>query len=227
MNRSHVYTYNRAGTIIRNSLPKEKRLRLTEEQIGKLKTVSSIALVIIGVAGIIALSAVAPNIFYALDKIFGNKAKKPQLSRRDKVAKVTRTFYYLKEQGLIKTRSQGNNLLVFLTSLGKRRLKKVDFESLAIKRPKSWNGKWWQVAADIPTKKYKRGADLLRMKLKDLGFFSLQRTLWFYPFDPREEIEFIVRHYGIARFVTVMEINHLDRDDEKKMKSFFRLHKIL
>ena len=82
-------------------------------------------------------------------------------------------------------------------------------------------------AADIPTKNYRRGADMLRRKLKELGFFSLQRTLWFYPFDPRKELEYVVNSFGIANFVTLMEVSRLDRDDEEIMKKFFRVSKIL
>jgi hypothetical protein len=77
------------------------------------------------------------------------------------------------------------------------------------------------VAADIPTKDHRQGADLLRRKLKQMGFYPLQRSLWFYPFDPRPEIEFICREFGVANFVTVMEINRLDVQDEKLLKKHF------
>lgn len=60
-----------------------------------------------------------------------------------------------------------------------------------------------------------------------MGFFPLQRTLWFYPYDPRSEVEFIITYYGIERFVTVMEIYRLDKDDESKMLSHFKELKIL
>ena len=64
-------------------------------------------------------------------------------------------------------------------------------------------------------------------KLKDMGFYPLQRTLWFYPFDPRKELESVLRRYDIGRFVTVMEVNRLDKSDEKIMKKYFRSQKII
>lgn len=213
---------NKIGTVIRQSLPLEKKPLLTAEQIEKLKTAGGIALGIIGVAGIIALSAVAPNMFYAFDKLFSKKYRGHKFTRKEKERKIAKTFYYLKESGYIRMRPSGKDFKIFLTKLGKGKLKKMNLETLIVKKPSSWDGKWWQVAADIPTEEYKWAADLFRQKLKDMNFFPLQRTLWIYPYDPREEIEFIIRYYGIESFVTVMEINRLVRDDERKIKVFFR-----
>ena len=186
----------------------------------KIKTVSGIALAIVGVAGIIALSAVAPNMFVAIDKLFLKKGVRS--SRKRKEIQIAQTFYYLKRSGLIRMRYASKDYKIFLTKFGAKRLKKLNFQTMTVERPDKWDGKWWQIAADIPTKEYRRGADLLRQKLKEMNFYPLQRTLWFYPYDPRQEIEFIVVHYEIERFVTVMEISRLDKDDERKMKVFFQ-----
>lgn len=221
--------YQKIGSVIRSSTPseRERRPRLTPQQIEKLKTLSNIALAVIAGVGIIALSAIAPNIFVAVDKIFSEKYPNRKFSKREKDIKVSQTFYYMKRSGFIRMKPIGSDFKIFLTKLGKKRLGKLNFENMVIKRPSSWDGKWWQVAADIPTKRYRRGADLLREKLKELGFYPLQRTLWFYPYDPREEIEFIVKHYGIERFVTVMEVSRLDKEDEAKMKQFFKEERLL
>lgn len=210
------------GAVIRESLPAEKRPRLTPEQIEKLKTAGAIALVIVGLAGVIVLSAAAPNIFYALGKIFEKKYPNRKLTRQEKETKIAQAFYYLKKSRYITMRPTGKDFKLFLTEIGKKRLGRLSFDTMVIKKPRAWDGKWWQVAADIPTKEYKWAADLFRRKLKEMNFFSLQRTLWFYPHDPRQEIEFIIHHYGIENFVTVMEINRLDRDDEGKMRKYFK-----
>jgi len=214
------YEKQKIGSIIRNSIPKGKTPKLTPAQVEKIKTVSGIALAIVGVAGIIALSAVAPNMFVAIDKLFLKKGVRS--SRKRKEIQIAQTFYYLKRSGLIRMRYASKDYKIFLTKFGAKRLKKLNFQTMTVERPDKWDGKWWQIAADIPTKEYRRGADLLRQKLKEMNFYPLQRTLWFYPYDPRQEIEFIVVHYEIERFVTVMEISRLDKDDERKMKVFFQ-----
>lgn len=220
--------YEKIGAIIRKSLPLEKKPRFTEEQIERFKSASAVALALIGVAGVVLLSAVAPNIFIAIDKLFLKKRyPHHKFSKREKDRKLADIFYYMKRSGQIKMKLTGKDILVSLSKRGWRRLEKLNFEAIQIPRPKIWDGNWWQVAADIPTKKYKRGADLLRQKLKDMKFYPLQRTLWFHPFDPRKEIEYIANYYNIGQFVTVMEINRLDKQDEDLLKDFFQKEKII
>ena len=212
--------------LIRKSLPFASKPALTDEQMEKLKTAGSIALVILGVAGAVALSAVAPNIFLALDKILSKRNDDRKFGRRERENRLVRTFYYLKRYKYITMKPTGKDFNIFLTRLGRGRLKRINFERLTIPRPKKWEGKWWQVAADIPTKQHKWAADALRKKLKSMKFYSLQRTLWFYPHDPREELEWIIEHFGIGQFVTVMEVSRLDSDDEERMRDFFEKEKI-
>lgn len=219
--------YQKIGVIIRNSTPREKTPKLSEEQIERIKTASTAALIIIGVAGAVALSAIAPNILVAIGKIFLKKSPKKRFSKKEKDRKISKTIYYLKSSGLIRMRPTKHDFVIYLTSRGKKRLDKLSLDTITVSKPKSWDGKWWQIAADIPTEDYRWAADLFRDKLKELKFYPLQRTLWFYPYDPRKEIEFIIQTYGIERFVTVMEINRLDRDDEHKIKKYFQVEKIL
>lgn len=207
-------------------LPKEKQPVFTPEQIEKLKTAGGIALAVLMVAGILTLSAVAPNIFSAIGKIF-QKPRGRRYSPKELQQKVTRTFYYLKSSGLIRMKPTKDDVKIFLTALAKRKIKHMQFETMQVETPKKWDEKWWQVAADIPTEEYRFAADALRIKLKSMHFYPLQRTLWFYPHDPRLEVDWIIRTYGIERFVTIMEIVRLDRNDEEQMEKFFRKLKIL
>lgn len=212
--------------IVHSTAPKEKKPILTPEQIESLKTAGGVALAILLAAGILTLSAVAPNIFSAFGKLFMKKRGRAY-TRKELEQQVTRTFYYLKKTGLVKMRPTAGDFKIYLTTLAKRKIKHMQFDTLQVQKPKKWDKKWWQVAADIPTKEHKSGADALRRKLKEMNFYPLQRTLWFYPFDPRLEVDWIIRVYRIERFVTIMEINRLNRDDEEEMIKFFKTQKIL
>jgi len=166
-------------------------------------------------------------LFIAFDKLFLRKNPNQSMSKKQRDRKLAKTFYYMKRSGYVIMKPTRGDFKIFLTHLGRKRYQKLNFQTLQIQKPKKWDHRWWQVAADIPTKKYRRGADLLRQKLKDLGFYPLQRTLWFYPYDPRTEIEFIISQFGIERFVTVMEVSRLDLDDNERMKKFFIQEDIL
>jgi hypothetical protein len=219
--------YYKVKSAIEKSLPLEKEsFKFSEEQLDKLKSAAEIGLAVVAAVGILALSVVAPNLLQVLDKVFFKKSNK-NWSNREKRQKTIQTFYYLKRHNLIRFKPHGKNFLVSLTEKGQRRLRRLNFNLLTIPKKSRWDKKWWQVAADIPTKEYRVAADMFRKKIKDLNFFSLQRTLWFYPFDPRREIEFLANYYTIGNFVTVMEISRLDKDDEAKLTAHFKKIQIL
>jgi hypothetical protein len=202
------------------------RLVLSEEQLARLTRTAEVALAIVAVAGITTLAMIAPNVLQAIDKLFLKKVGS-RLSHKIATRKTAQAFYYLKRSGLIQMRRSDSGWKIFLTNLGKEKIKAIKSEVKLIPKPKMWDRRWWLVAADIPTKDYRQGADLLRRKLKELGFYSLQRTLWLYPYDPRAEIQFLAGEYGISYFVTVMEVSRLDMEDEKRLKDHFQRLKIL
>jgi len=217
-----MYYRQTINSVIESVAPRPRKPRLSEDQIEKLKRVSEVALVAVAVGGVLTLA----NIFMAIDKLFFKKnQRKPDYDERKQIA--ARTIYYLRTQKYISMKFTGRDFRVKLTRLGRKRVGDLEFETLSVQQPKSWNHKWWQVAADIPTKKFKSYADVFREKLKGMNFFPLQRTLWYYPYDPREEIELIANNYNIANFVTVMEVSRLDFDDEKKMIRHFKKRRIL
>lgn len=219
------YSKTAIATAIKKSSPKPI-FELSEAQIEKIKTYSNILLGILAVSGMVTMMVLAPNALQVLD-IFERRKGRKKMRHSEKIRKVTQAFYYLKRKANIEFRRKGDDLFVVLTDKGKKEIKRLKMETICVSRPQKWDGKFWQVAADIPTKDYRRGADALRRKLKEMGFYPLQRTLWFYPFDPRIEIEFITRTFGIAHFVTVMKTSELDPSDETVLKKFFRSQKVI
>lgn len=215
------------GTLVKRAIPiKQPLIKLSQVQMETLRTTAEVALAIIVAAGAITIAVAAPNLSQAIDKLF-SRHKKRKLPAPEKQKKTIQAFYYLKRSGLIKFKPRGKDLIVYMTDLGKIKYKKIQDDIRSIPKPKTWNGKWWLAAADIPTKQYRQGADLLRNKLKELKFYPLQRTLWIYPHDPKVELQFLINRYGISQFVTLMEISRLDQDDEQKIREFFKARNIL
>ena len=208
------------STLIAEATPKPF-LELTEQQIEKLKTFSHVLLGILTGVTMLTMIVVAPNALQALELFEKGKGRK-KLRHQEKVQKVTRAFYYLKDRGYIRLHRKGDDYEIRLTRFGKKQVKKLDLETLQIPKGRAWDGKFWQIAADIPTKDYKKGADVFRKKIKELGLYPLQRTLWFYPFDPRVEIEFVARSFGIGPFVTVMKIADFDPVDYRALKKHYK-----
>ncbi len=200
---------------------------------GKIKTeriyndsavLSDILLGVLTVVGVVPIGLIAPNLFSSIAKL--SKTFK-RLTKEQQVEKLTNSFYYLKRTGKITLENGLKGLFVRLTKKGKKKLTEIDYENLQIPHSIKWDKKWWQVAADIPTKEFKLAADAFRHKLLNMNFCSLQRSLWYYPFDPRKELEFVLTRFGLEKFVTVMEINRMDRQDEKILKMYFKKAGIL
>lgn len=208
------------ASVLKQAFPKPS-FELTDKQLERLKTFSEVLLGILTVSTVMTMTVLAPNALQALD-LFQKRKGKEKLKHPQKEQKVVRAFYYLKESGWADFRRKGDDYEIILTDKGKKKIRTFNLQTLAIAKPGEWDGKFWQVAADVPTRKYRQGADALRQKLKDMNFYRLQRTLWFYPYDPNLEIEFITRHYGIFPFVTVMKIEKLHPSDERVLKNFFK-----
>lgn len=207
------------ASLIKSGAPAPK-IEFTDEQIEKVKTIGGAVLTVIGLAGLVSVALIAPKALGAV-RLFYRKKEKRRIPHREQVKKLAQVFHYLKRRGEISFKRAGEDYEVILTDKGQKHLGKINFDNIKIKRPETWDGKFWLVAVDIPVK-YKNGADAFRDKVKELGFFALQKSLWFYPFDPRGEIEFVARMYGVSEFVTAMKLEHLDEHDERIIKEYFK-----
>ena len=175
------------------------------------------------------MSAVAPNIFMAAEKIFGKKKwVRTREDREELERRIEKQIYYLKKQKYIKLIPQGKDYRVELTAKGRRMLSKFKFDSLLVDRHgKKWNGHWWLVIADIPSKKFRYAANMFHNKLKQMYFYPLQRTAWVYPFDPREEVDYVATFYKIERFITTMEVASIDASDKRVLIKHFKKEQII
>lgn len=219
--------YKKIGTIVRQSTGVPSKPLLTSKQVDALRNVSYVVLATLAFTGVATVALVAPNLVGAIGKLFLSNGKKQKLTLANKQAKTIRALYYLKASGLIKMNTKANDPEISLTEEGVKKLEEIGFKSMYVERREAWDGHWWQVAADIPTLTHRSEADSFRFKLKRMEFYPLQRTLWFYPFDPRKELEKLVQHFHIGQYVTVMEICSMDVEDEKVLKTFFRERGVL
>ncbi len=187
----------------------------------KVKTITSDIIIIAGVVAMVGALFTFPNLVKIIGPLLQRKYKKPLRSKEQR-AKLLRAIYYLKQTGQIKIEDENDGWHIRLTDIGQRKFENVKKEIRFIPKPITWPGTWWLVAADIPTKNHKVGADMFRRKVKELNFYPLQRTLWIHPFDPRRELELVSNQYNIGQFVTVMEIKRLDKQDELTIRNFYK-----
>lgn len=113
---------------------------------------------------------------------------------------------------------------VKLLKKAQRRLKEIVLEDIKFPKSEKWDGKWRFYIFDIPEKN-RSARNQLRQKLKDLGMYNVQRSVFVYPYDCRQELEFIGDYYRIARYATYAEVNYSDIDN--LLRRFFRRNKLI
>jgi DNA-binding transcriptional regulator PaaX len=152
-------------------------------------------------------------------------AFRPFVKKNISGAKFKRSFQTLKEKGLIGTSKEGDKTVVHLTKEGQMKVLKYKFEDISVKKPAKWDKKWRIVVFDIP-EKYKAARDALVQKLKELGFVSVQKSVWVYPYPCTDEIDFITEIFNIRRFVRLVTAESIDRQQDLQ-KAFSLQHTYL
>ena len=138
---------------------------------------------------------------------------------RDKLYRAVKEFY---EERLVDYKEDKNgNVKIVLTKDGKQKALKFEFDEMEIKKPVKWDKKWRIVIFDIPEKK-KKAREALRRKLKGLGFQELQKSVFVYPFECEDEIDFIVEVFEIRSYVRFLRVKSFTNDEQFKIK--FKLY---
>jgi len=106
---------------------------------------------------------------------------------------------------------------IVLTDSGKKRILKYDLDKIQIKRPMILDGIWRLVIFDIPEDE-RRGRVALVAKLKELGFYPLQKSVFIYPYECKNEIDFIAEIFELAPYVRFLRVKNTDIDLDLKNK---------
>jgi len=98
----------------------------------------------------------------------------------------------------------------------------MQIDDLEIAKQKKWDKKWRLVIFDIAQiKKIYREA--FRGKLKDLGFRSLQKSVWVHPYECQVEIELLKDFFGLSdKELRLIVAQSIGIDEEFKKE--FRLY---
>lgn len=152
----------------------------------------------IALGGLIATSLLAPNALKVLDKPLQDYLKK--LDSKERESEMRRLLRYTGYQGLTAGNYEHG---LKLTDKAIERLERVDLDNLVIAKPHKWDGQWRIVFYDIPEHK-KTGRDALAAKLRNLGFYQLQRSVWVHPYPCHQEIEAVAAAYGVHSYLTLI-----------------------
>ena len=90
------------------------------------------------------------------------------------------------------------------------------FDLRRFKEKWPWDGLWRIVLFDI-AEENRKVRNLIRRKLKNLGFAMFQKSVWVTPFDVAEDVVEFLKKAGLKGPVEVLEGRRLFVEDEKAM----------
>ncbi len=126
----------------------------------------------------------------------------------------------LHKRGYVALSKTEKGWMLKLLKKGKDYAKQVEFEKLSLPKPEAWDGKWRLFSFDIP-EEFKTSRNMLRFKLKSLGCYNIQRSLFAYPYDCRKELEMVAEHYKVGKYTLFAEADYINLD--KELRKFFKL----
>lgn len=150
--------------------------------------------------GVVTIAIVAPNAFSAFGMLY-----KSGYSHRQ----VKRSFNNLEKNKLISLKQEGNQTIVSITKEGRKKLLRFKLQDITIQPAHKWDRKWRLVIFDIPVSKNSNRLAFV-LKLKELGFQTLQKSVWVCPYPCEDEIDFLKEIYQIRPHVRLVTGETID-----------------
>ncbi len=130
----------------------------------------------------------------------------------------------LKRSDLIKKiiKKRDGTYNIELTEKGKlkalecRLLRKLEIKD------KKWDGKWRMLIFDVP-ERLRHGRDALRWKIKKLGFYELQKSIFVIPYECKKEIDLIVSYFELKPYVHYGVLEIAGEETNQNIKKQFGL----
>jgi DNA-binding transcriptional regulator PaaX len=135
--------------------------------------------------------------------------------------KLLDAFNYLKRQELIKIKKGNSDVRVSLTLKGKQRANKYQIHDVIIGSPQNWDRKWRVIVFDVPQEQRTK-RNVFQKKLKELGFYPLQKSVWLHPSECKEKIQLLKSFFGLKRG-EVRTIVAQEIENDSSIKKFFAL----
>ncbi len=166
----------------------------------------------IGITGILAVAAVAPN---TLQLLGGFGRSRPFTYQTQSV--LTR----LAAKGHIRFEMKNGKKCVEMTSSGRRAVE-LELQKNAVRsqRPKRWDKRWRMVMFDIPETR-KPDRDHLRRIMMEAGFLCFQDSVWLFPYDCENLVALLKIDMRLGNAVRYAIVEKLENDAE--VRTHFKL----
>src|SRR3989338_1242837 len=135
-------------------------------------------------------------------------------------SKMARARNNLLKKGILRRVEEQGKITIRLSEQGNRIFETLPKYLAVTHAKKRWDNKWRVVIFDIQ-EKYKRSRDKLRIKLKQLGLYRLQDSVWVYP-HPLEDILVLLKsEFRLGSSTLYIIADQIEQD--RHLKKFFAI----
>ncbi len=187
-----------------------------EEKLSDKKHITKeIIIGILKTGAILALAVTAPGVL----KVFKNNDQDDPWFEYypSSIERLAKRLY---RQGIVEIKRENGLPVVKITDKGKVENLKYDLDRLCIKAPKKWDGKWRLVVFDI-SRKYNKVRDLIRYRLKAMGFYKFQESVFIYPYPCEKEVQYLREVLNVPHSIKLIRADRIEND--KQLRQIFSL----
>jgi|GEM_PF-621882 len=151
-----------------------------------------------------------------IEEIFGYSWQRYEAKKYFFERNIDKDYYYrkmweLEKRGYIKRFAENRKNILELTSIGKDKALKYFLNDKKIDIPKHWDKKWRLVIFDVPKNK-KNIRDIIRNRLKNIGFYQLQKSVFIFPYDCLEHIKALKYLYSVGPYLQYIVAENIETE---------------
>lgn len=185
----------------------------------KKKSLSFRILKTLAVSGIFVVAASSPMFAMNLPENISRILK--ERNERKKREKLFRALSYLRSRKFMEIKNLPNGKAeIKITSAGQEFIGMADLDDLKIEKPDVWDKKFRLVIFDIPKHKHS-ASTAFSGKLKEIGFYMVQKSVWLHPYDCTNEVAYLRGVFEVEPYVKVVLADAFEGD--YKIRKYFKL----
>lgn len=162
---------------------------------------AKLILALAAVSGFLMVAVMAPNLVSVLG---GLKRRPYQFDQK----KFKKSLNYLRDKKLATYKQQDGVYRLKPTSRGVERALFLAYQDLKLEKPAEWDRLWRVVIFDVPNQRT-RARDFFRRKLKEMGFYQIQRSILVTPHPCAKEVIILAEMLGISDCLRLMEVKFI------------------
>ncbi|OGY63419.1 MAG: CRISPR-associated endonuclease Cas2 [Candidatus Harrisonbacteria bacterium RIFOXYA1_FULL_48_8] len=116
--------------------------------------------------------------------------------------------------------SPDGKIKITLTKSGRKKILSYNIDDIKLNTQKRWDGLWRMVTFDIPHHQ-KKARDAFRQKLRQLGFYAIQKSVFITPYECENEIDFVCSIFKIRHHILIFNIKNFE--GEEKFRHYFKV----